>query len=53
MYRSLFNKLVELGRVEEAIEVATTQLRSSDYDFLQSALTLEQIGCCSFAKNGD
>jgi uncharacterized Zn finger protein len=51
MYRTLFNKLVELGRVEEATEVATTQLRFSDYNFLQSALTLEQKGYLSEAVN--
>ena len=44
MYRTLFNKLVELQRIEEAIEIATVHLRDSDYDFLSSALTLEKAG---------
>ncbi len=44
MHRTRFDKLVELGRVEQAVEVAVEHLRSSDYDFLNSALTLERAG---------
>jgi transcriptional regulator with XRE-family HTH domain len=44
MHRIRFNKLVELGRVEQAVEVAVEHLRSSASDFLNSALTLERAG---------
>ncbi len=44
MYRALFEKLVTLNRVEEAVEIATVQLRDSELEFLNSALTLEKAG---------
>lgn len=44
MYRALFNKLVELRRVEEAVEIASVNLRDSELEFWSSALTLERAG---------
>lgn len=44
MHRIRFDKLVELGCVEQAVEVAVEHLCSSDHDFLNSALTLERAG---------
>jgi uncharacterized Zn finger protein len=44
IYRPLFSKLVELGRVEAAVDVAVTYLHSPDYGVLQSAQTLESAG---------
>jgi hypothetical protein len=42
MHRIRFDKLVELGRVDEAVDVASHHLVSSDFEFLSSAQALEK-----------
>ncbi len=44
LHESLFNKLLALERVPEAVQLAQEHLRQSDYQFLQMAQKLEDEG---------
>jgi uncharacterized Zn finger protein len=51
LHRSLFDKFIQLGRIDEAIKIALEDTDASDYTMLQFAQRLEKAGQTKQAVN--